>query len=93
MVTDLAFLTMQKKKASQAWRDRKRRVGRSAAGDRIFSERRESHTLRAVRSEYYLSYQDFAQFSEKLIIEIIEMTVLFSSVAVSGGNSVNQFGD
>lgn len=33
------------------------------------------------------------RFSGKLVIEdTIEMTVLFSSVAVSGGNSVNQSG-
>lgn len=58
-----------------------------------FLPRGGNHTLRAVRSESCLSYQDFAQFSGKLVIEdTIEMTVLFSSVAVSGGNSVNQFG-
>lgn len=67
--------------------------GRSAAGDRFSPERRESHPQSCEKMNHVFPIKTSHRFSGKLVIEdTIEMTVLFSSVAVSGGNSVNQSG-
>lgn len=89
-----AFLT-SKKKVSQVWRNGSGGGwGKEHHWWQVFSQEKGITPLELWKMNHVFSIKTSHRFSGKLVIEdTIETTVLFGSVAFSGGNCVNHSGD